>query len=423
MGFFDFLSKGDTGFGREELSFSELEGWLVSRQDDEGRRIVEEAEPVVRDVKKLVEDIRVSVKHFDSLEMPRDMYERAEKIMRTSKPDYVKAMLEELGKLDFSGARTFNGIQEFSVKLEAAVNALGKIDATRGRYLFFGFEGQHKEIQRKGKKLMEVQKRLKDFLESNDKLKGIGSVLGEYGRLKELQTSKEDMIRELGELKARLDDAGRELDEMRSRRKSEASKREYSRLDVLNRGLVELRAQEDKIEDAVFRSVGSIKKDLVKYRRQLFDAPGENRGRILDELTAKPVEAFLAEDTRAIADILEGFRKAVEGGAVSVKDKDKVVSKTENALRELNEGLRREYERITAERKKLESEADGISRMDGRHKLDSEVRGLEEKIKVLKERVGEAEARLKEIDGQILAEKRLLTRMLDELTDGSVKVK
>jgi len=422
MGFLDSLFGGGNRTERE-LSLSELEGWLLEEQRTEAGSVIQKAGPILREAKNLIEDIKRSVEQFDSIPMPQDMHERAEKIIKTSKPDYVKAMREELGRFDFGSTGTLSGLEDFSRRFGDSVNALGKIDATRGRYLSFVFEGEHKAIQQKGKRLIELQERLKDVLGSNESLKRISAALGESKKLEELRGSGERLAAESSRSKAEREGLEKGLSQLAARLKDESKKPEYAEIDLMQRRLAEARAKRLSLEGAVFQGIGQVKKDLAKYRRQMYEAPGESKGKILEALIENPVQAFIENDTPAIAGLLEDFRKAVSTEALKVKDKGKVLSRTEKAIKELSFGLKGEYLRMLSEEKDISSELGRKTANDGRRKIEDELKSTQEKISRLTEKVTEIEAKIRENKAGILAQKELLTTMLWELTDGGIKLK
>jgi len=423
MGLLDFLFGGGEGGVVQELSFAELEDWLLSRRGEEASGVVREAAPAIDEVKELVKQIRILVKRLDSLEMPQNMFERAEKIIKTSKPDYVKSMLDALDGLDFKRADSIDDVAGFASRLEAAVNNMGRIDATKGRYLSFGFEEEQKGIQRKGKKLLEKQKQLSLILASSERLGKINLLVEENSKLKQLEAQKDALAKEKMVLGGRLKDCVRERKELDSKLLAESGKREYSRLDDINKGLAEANAQKVMVEDAVFQAIGPIKKDLMKYRRGLFEAPGDDRGRLLDALVKNPVDAFLASDVGKVEQLLSGFRKAVESGVVTVKDNVKVLTKAGNAIKKLDSGRKERHRCLTDEIRILEAEAAAISGIDNRGRLQVEAKGVGEKIRGLEEKIREINARLGESEAMIERQRKLLTSRMDEFTEGGVAVK
>ncbi|MCX6695694.1 MAG: hypothetical protein NTU61_05315 [Candidatus Altiarchaeota archaeon] len=271
MGLLDFFKSSGESRGKE-LSFAELGCWIIGEQERLGRDVVKQAQPLVKESERLVDGIRVSVKQLDATEIPENMFERAEKIVKTSKPDYVRSMNDAIKGLEYGRTDDFTGLLEFSASLEKTVNALGKIDATRGRYLFFGFEEQQKEIQRKGRKLMETQERLKKLLESDGRIREIGALMQQHNGINGLIAGREAAVKELSDVNARIKEAEGGIKETFSRLKEESSKKEYALLEALKERLSEARVERQNVEDKILRTISPFKKDLMKYRRNVYDA-------------------------------------------------------------------------------------------------------------------------------------------------------
>src|SRR4030042_3124887 len=91
MGLFDFVRGG--GFKPADVGFDELESWLEGRREEEHERILKESSGLIKDVRECVGELESAVGDFDSMRLPEEIWERAEKIIRPSKPDYVRAMV------------------------------------------------------------------------------------------------------------------------------------------------------------------------------------------------------------------------------------------------------------------------------------------------------------------------------------------
>ncbi|MBN2251996.1 MAG: hypothetical protein JW724_07990 [Candidatus Altiarchaeota archaeon] len=245
----DFLGKL---FGRDKknekkipvkLKPAGIEGWL----DKRGRELEEESSrkalPVLEEIRESAERIRDLALDLKEKEIPKDIPERAVKVVKTSKPAFVQGILEAVGGIGADDAE--KDIETYCAKLEAAVTSLPKVMIGQGRYLPVAYGRELDEIRNESKKLFEAGKYL-EKLPGQSALTGAKKDLEELGknvmeaaslekessglseRIEQLKRDKAGCeeeygrIRETGEYgeyladKKNLDEAERQMEEIRT---------------------------------------------------------------------------------------------------------------------------------------------------------------------------------------------------------------
>jgi predicted nucleic acid-binding Zn-ribbon protein len=369
-----------------ELSLGELEAWLERRVKEREDRAVEELVPQVEEVFDAREAAREIVKELGDYEFPADLKKRVYKPVLTSKPAYVKAMLDALGSISSRQPRSYEDLKGFHASTLRAMKTIEKVQLGKGRYLMVTFR---EEMLKIGSALNRIV----------DALKGIGEGLEEAER--EISRIR-NLIAKSRELKAKLELVNSPPETSAEEKKLEKEKkileekyrsllesRAYREHMQLEEKLEELRKQKSLLRSRVINSLGPFQRSFRKFKKLVADGVVKySDPSTLESYLHNPAEAFASESEgcEGIKLLLQSLEEAVKTGTLRLgkKEREKVLSKIKTETRELPE-LRRNLRKLEKDEAGAAARLRSSKIAEEKEALKRELLDLERKLQRLRE--------------------------------------
>jgi hypothetical protein len=411
MGLWDrLLGAGDAGSGsRRGLSFSELDGWIKTELERCGKDLERESKPFIADVHEASSRLRREVLALKALPYG-NAPPRLEKIIKTSKPEYVSSMLEVIDRITAGEDESMAGYQrvkKFQRRLSESLEKMAKITVSQGRYLPYAYGDALARIQKEFKNLIDAGKKLDGHLESYGRIPLLERVRSVKGGLDALAAEREAADSRLSYARSELKALEKKVADAQAERARLLEDRKIAGLQRELEGAISTRKS---IEAAIGESLGSIARSMRKYKKL---AVSEKRlpEESLDSIGGfieRPVEQFLS--SRHLHSILKDMEKAFEEGKIEVKNPEKEARKTRELVLKLTPSLAEDHQRAVEQERRLQSEISNSPLSSRSRELASniqqaqhdmaasrdELTTLEKKTVELEEKRAEAEKQLDE---------------------------
>jgi len=379
LGFLDKL------FGKKEekeqpleINLGDLTAWLEERIREREDGAVEELRPLVEGIFDARETTKEIVMDIRDYEFPKDIKKRVYKPVLTSKPAYVKAMLDGLGAINMGEARSFEDLEEFHKAVLNVMKAIQKIQLGKGRYMTIAFRDEMFKIGTTLNMIIDslnaLGETLKEGREELDRLRRVISMVKEViGKVEAVRNAGERDVD--GEIKALVE----------KRRAAENNLRDLLR----SREYQEWRGALEKLDDIgekkslhrsrIVNSIGPFTRMFRKYKKLIEDGAAKGDLKVLEGYLQDPVDAFTREGPvcGGINSILNRIRESLENGTLKLGEKEgsKVLAKIKLEL-----GL---MGRLRAEMSEVLKKEKGLQEALASSRVEEKKNALEEKLKVL----------------------------------------
>ncbi len=350
-------------------------------------------EACFRDSKNLVEDIvrhkkaaREAVELIRDLEFDEDIKDRTYRPILTSKPVYVKGLLDAFRGIREESPKNYTGLAEFYEGFTKALKAIQSVQFKQGRYVAVAFRDE----------VLKLGTLLNKMIDASNEL---GKCTGDIARLED---ESEEILKHVTRLKELLNESEKGGEEERRKREALiALESEISRLDAALRSLEEstgyrefikrkeelegLTDRIDAIEGTVFKHVNSIKRVLRKYEKNLESRGGGDK-QLADKLRqyiSDPKAAFRSESggMTHLKEILTGLKEELSKADLRIDPKElgKTYSKVEEFRRWL-EGEGSKIDKLRDEKKVLHDALSGLHIEKEREEILSRKKDLERRL-------------------------------------------
>ena len=328
---------------RGVFGLREIEERMARELDERKGDALKKSVPHVEAVLKQKAIALGIVEELKDLDFEEDVKERTYKPILTSKPVYVKGMLEGLKGIEGERPEGFEGLEAFHSNAVKALKAIQTVQLKQGRYMGFAF---HEEILRLGtalNKAIDETERLGEVITgARGFIKEAEKVIQKVGLLKE----KLRLMRSDGEEREKLVRLSKDLEEGIKSIEQELGGMEGSieyKEHLKTEEELDATVQRLKVlEKTVSGSIAPLQRPLRKYEKRMDTRAVMADKRFLEKLRVyqtSPTEAFSSEDPQDI--ILErallGLKEAAAGGELDLDEKEK--SKTLSRIEHLSSGL------------------------------------------------------------------------------------
>ncbi len=328
MGFLDNFFQKKEAF--EEVEFSSLGGFFDGKISALSAETSGKLKPLLDDVSSSLSSLRTMVLDFERLDYPVGTPERLEKIVRTSKPKYAKAMLNELDNLDVKVCEEYAGNKLVYGKLTGFLESVAKIGVTHGRYLEFVFNENITNIRKECKKIADNLEMMASELNA--------SRADDFISAKELYARILDSERKLASLKADSQSATEhakslktEVDKICGKRDELFAGNEMKKHEAIKQDLTDVSNDINRIEAVLNNRLNCLNRTLRKYRKHLIDLGNNRLSAFTGKFLENPMNAFLSYKEDSM-ELLESLRKDLDAGAIKVDDKQKISARIRDAL-------------------------------------------------------------------------------------------
>lgn len=333
MGFLDRLFGKNADARKEEIAvlrLDGLDGWLKSRAEERDREAYRKAKPILEDIRESFDNIRQQALSIQERVVPGEIPKRAEKVIHTSKPEFVHAILEATKNV--SEKQSAHDMRAYPQKTGEALASLLRAMTGPGRYLPLAYSEELEAIRIESKNIFEKKKELEGLLEG-DALAEIEKCLV---RLREriaarssLENEREQLLSETEKLKgeeAGLAEGYGKIDERRTYK------------DFLERKnmLEEAKAKREALETYAGNILTPLKRPLRMYRKSSQEKGVAIAGSAgsLERLIEDPIKTLASPDEKDLVGLLRNLLEAIEkdDAQISGQEKSKTLSRIRAAL-------------------------------------------------------------------------------------------
>lgn len=409
---------------RGVFGLREIEEKVAWETDIRKNDALKKSAPHVEEILKQKAIALEIVEELKDLEFEEDVKERTYKPILTSKPVYVKGMLEGLKGIEGELPTGFEGLEAFHSNALKALRAIQTVQLKQGRYMGFAFQ---EEILRLGtalNKAIDETERLGEAIagarlfvkEAEKVIQKVGS-LKEKLRLMRLDgEEREKLVRLSKDIEEGIKSIEKELGGMDGSMEYKEHLKMEGELDATVQRLKVL-------EKTVSSSIAPLQRLLRKYEKHMETRAPVSDKRFLEKLRGyqtSQIEAFSSEDPQDIMleRALLGLKEAVTGGELDLDEKEK--SKTLSRIEHLSSGLLKTMlEELIDLKKKEERILEWLSKSDASKRRGALVERREAAEKEMEEVRAKASRPLLQ-DSELESHKREIEKMASELMNASI---
>lgn len=402
MGFWDrIFSKG--GNGAISKSFDELGGWLEGSIGDCETRICQQAERIVGGIPVLTDEIIADVEHLGSSDIPKGVPQKVAKIVPTSKPQFVQAMVDCLKSLEVGDTPSYADLIQLQARLQQSLDSIAKINMSYGRYLFIAYGEQASILQKKYKALSIMSGELGEMI-SSDRLDQLKDTLNIYQNIVDLRKDIDDFTKQQKKLVSEINSAKKKQKEVSLQHETFMKGKQSGELLQLKAKQEQLLEDKTLIESRIHRCFNPLKRVLRKYQRIVLDNTEKKN---LDEYLQDSQKSLLEDDGEKLEIILSNLSVALASGKLKIKDAVKVKQKIELAGDVYD--LKEQY----------------LSVLDAEKELELKIRNslVRDKEKELENKVAEAGVKIEDVSQSLLNLEKNKTQTENQLADTEKELK
>lgn len=414
-----FLDKFFSRKGEQPLSLDvkDLEKHVKAKIEAQKAEALEILLPEANEILEARERAREIIQALQEHEFPEEIKDRVYKPVLTSKPLYVRGILEGLQSIEPTQP-DFENLQNFYKNVLNALKTIQNTQLNQGRYLAEVFRDEVLKLGTVLNRIIDLTKAMGNSLEEESKalalLQGLGSKSAELVlRTKELQAAEKrdrEIESEISRLSTEIERVKKELVEFEN---SEVFK-EYLKLAQ--------QVEENKAKKAAFKSRAlSLFGPLARVFRKYKKLTGE---KAIEEHLTDPVASFFEERGYAVfKSLLEGVEKAVKNGALYLDDREreKTIQKLDEVLAELH-GLKGGFEKLIREEAQLQIKLSFSAAIKQKEEMEGAVQAYEETLEELDRDLHSIKNSANEFKGRLLELKEDIQRELSKLEGREVEI-
>ncbi len=372
MGFFDRFFKKDVQVKKQEMQEPKKEFGLKDIEDfikkelDAKNRDVGDVGSIIEEIKNARDDAKEKVEELKNHDFPDEVKDRVYKPILTSKPQYVKSLLESLGNMSLKEPENLDELEKSYNALLNSLKRTQKIQEKKGRIVAMAFEEEvmklggalNRIIDLAGEigEMLEERKAAQNtLLEIDSDIKELKMGMGKLDGSKDKNTALTTRISGLEE------DIEKMNDEKETLEKGGAFKKCLNLNECLSKN-EEKRALQ---KSGALNMIGPLSRTFRKFKKVVDDGKirFENKA-MLERYVQDPARAFLSEPEGCpvIYEIIAGIEKAVERGILqlSPKERKKTLSKIAGIKSGDLNGIKSRLKTLEDEKKDIKKELDSL---------------------------------------------------------------
>lgn len=422
MNFFDKLFGKQNVKRDESIKFrlGELDDWLRDKGEGRKKRIYKEAAPILGEISKGIKNIKNQALKIDALKCPHEIPERARKVIITSKPAFIRGILDAIKDVEEEPRE--EDLEAFNGKLQNALSTLLKVSIGQGRYLPLAFGEELEGIKRKSKYLFEKKKELEELVGDNE-LKDIEKdfeILKErFLLLSSLDKESMKFTDELGKLKS-------ERERLQSEYKGVDQTKGFKDFLGKEHKLKEIKEKREGTENYIYNLLTPLKRPLRRFRKFIQEkgTPGEISIREIENYIQNPMEMFLSVECKDINLLLERMKRAIDKGELGIKEqeKKKTISKINSVLSSDLGKLKEDLLFLKGAEEKISNEIESSSVLLKKRDLENRISRINREIALKEDEIEKIKRKRGKLDGEIEELKRDLEERLSNLEDKRVSL-
>ncbi|MBN2015174.1 MAG: hypothetical protein JW778_08340 [Candidatus Altiarchaeota archaeon] len=415
---FDFF---DRFFGKETrteevIDSIRLRAWLEKKISSRKHEVFSGSKQLIEDVFRNIEGVRNTTLGLEKLECHEGMHRKARKIISSSKPRFIRGVLDILSTLE-KKPQGYEELIVFNENLLAAISSLAKLSTGEGRYLPMAFGEEIDAMKRESKRLVENAGELKNRIGSDVALlsKAMDS-LNEFDglgdELMDLDSQKSEVLEKINTCLGEVSELENELDSLRVGE-------EFKELGKTEGELENVGEELEGMESLVYNSLNPLKRPLRKFRKSAEVGECTEMLKLIDSFLQDPVDFFLSEDSGSLEKMLSG----VKGLEFRPKDRDKILSRIESASRIDRGDLRDRYSRLSSVREELKKKIASFSILEKEKKIVEDIETVERRIKDMEEELHRIDRKGEEVKDRISSLREEIEDIINETKDCRIKIR
>lgn len=414
---FDFFNRF---FSREEkreetIDSSRLRDWLEKNISSRKDCILRECTPLVESIIHNIEEVRKATLKLEKLECYDGMHRKARKIIVSSKPRFIHGVLDTLSTVN-KKPQSYDEVIGFNEDLLAAISSLAKLNAGEGRYLPLAFGEEIDSMKRESKKLAENAEDLRRKIGSDvDVLSKARDSLDELEGLRDelakLNSQKFDIVEKIKTSPSEVSKLERKLGSLHRGG-------EFRELEKTKRELENVGKELEGIESLIYNCLNPLKRPLKKFRKSAEVGGYAETLKVVDSFLLDPVVFFLSDDRGDLRRMLS----EVKGGEFKPKDRDKILSRIESALRIERGDLRDKHSMLSSTREDLKEKMSSFSILEKEKRINEDIETLERRIKEMGEELRRLERKEEDIRNRIPLLREKIENKINETKGCKIKI-
>ncbi len=397
------------------IHLSDLPRFLKEKKEQRDKETYRKSKPLIDEALNLVAGLKEITLEIESEDASEMVNERVVKVVATSKPQFVKSMLDLTGSV---GKPQGNDVEVFVRNLDVFLADLPKVIIGPGRYLHLAYGEKLEKIRKDSRKLLDAKKALEELIDA-DSFKGMGEEADSL--------SKKLSSLGLAESEERL--LAVQLEKLSSEKNSlEASYRSLDGSDVFRSfqkrksRLESVKNNRESAENEIYNVFAQMRKPL----RILVKHPGVGGPAVplkeLEEFIEKPVDTYLAKSPGETRKIFESAKAALEKPQDGIKEADRVkaLEKTGEIVGEQLLRARTEALRLRDEEQKASEELESSTFLSEKKELEKDIERSGRELHSARTDLERVKKRLDETNIEIVKSKALLEEGLTRLEGRAV---
>ncbi len=396
MGFSFF----DRLFGREEekpqpeiIESRELRSWLEEHVESGKDRAYNKCVSLVDDIFQNIQGVEAATRNLDKLECPTGIHKKAVKIVRTSKPRFVRGVLDALSAL----GRKPSGYDELKIfysGLEDTMPILAKLNISEGRYLPMVFGERIDDIKKELKKLAKNTQELKKIIGSDVDL--FLSVLETLDVIEENGNEKLDVMKQ--EMEEEIREYNKKIAGLEDELCSLHSSGEFKELGEAARKHREVVEELESVELQIFNLLNPLKRPLKKFRK-FGEVHGfsQNMLKWVSRYIQDPVDCFLSDSGGNLEQILS----EIKCGEFKIENK-KIRERIESASVIDGNKIRNNHSQLLSLKGSLGGEIESSSVTQKEETIKREVERMGREIEKTQENICRLEKRKENAESRVV---------------------
>lgn len=419
MNFFDKLFGRKVRVVDESIQFrlNELDDWLRDRMDEKEEKIHEEAAPILDEITRHIRNIKKQALKIDTLKCPEEIPKRARKVIITSKPAFVRGILDAIKGVEEKP--TGGDIEAFNDKLQNALSTLLKVNMGQGRYLPLAFGDELTEIRKESKQLFEKKKELEELFRGD----ALNEVRKDLETLKEKSLLSPTLDKELMQFNDEVKKLKIEKERLQSEYTGFDQTKDFKDLSEKKHKLKEIKEKKDGVENEVYTLLTPLRRPLKMLRKFILEK-GMPEVKGIEGYIQNPMEMFFSDGGGDINPLLERLKSAMKEGELgsTKQERDKILSKINLILDADLEKLRGDFLFLRDEEEEISREIESSSVLLEKRDLENRITKMNREIALKEDGIRGIKRKKDKLRGEIEKIKESLEEGLTSLENRNVSL-
>jgi len=328
---------------QSRLDLPQLTALLDSRLEKSQSHALEKTGSTVKEILQEKAVAQGIVERIKEVDFDDDIKDRTYKPIITSKPIYVRGMLEGLKGIKDATPQDFEELSTFHDRVAKSLKTIQTVQHKKGRYMSFAFQKEMLSLGSHLNRMIDTTARVEEELskvekvsEENREITDDAALLkAEIRRIEERSEEAQKQGRRARELEEETATLEQKLSELKDSEEYRKQLELEAGLEGAEKGLCEL-------DNRVHSLVSPLKRPFRKYEKFLEAGGvgvGKNFLKKLREYQASPKQAFSTEEPSNVIlqDILSGLTAAITKGDLKLSETEK--KKTLHRIGQLEGGV------------------------------------------------------------------------------------